>query len=351
MRARYFNAFAENIYAILTNINILNETEHREIRNISAIAQQQTQWNKNITKKLLDILIEQADRNKTSSSRVKNYWYTVPPDTTEHQAVIAQSEKRFGLFPDDGLFEMFKHLTNKDIRAKMIAENERIKTFLQSIQNIMMTIDEIHRVEGNEAKQAKRIDGLINKYIVSLSERFNSTSRLSSFLLLRSKKIAPKPIVSSVSSVSSVSDELAIDKKAPLLTQMFAYSQGDLIHFLTITDSVLQRLDTLSLYLVKTKNDNIDKLEIIKIIRLSLVSICERRNEYIHKMRMLHIINGFNPKITTYPPTYTSVLLGYKGGRKKKKPKSITKDTKKKKPTTKPTKKPKPTRRIRLRFP
>jgi hypothetical protein len=336
MRARYFNAFVENIYAILTNINILYETEHREILNISAIAQQQTQWNKNITKKLLDILIEQADRNKTSSSRVKNYWYTVPPDTTEHQAVIAQSEKRFGLFPDDGLFEMFKHLPNKDIRAKMIAENERIKTFLQSIQNIMMTIDEIHRVEESEAKQAKRIDGLINKYIVSLSERFNSTSRLSSFLLLRSKKIAPKPIV------SSVSDELAIDKKAHLLTQMFAYSQGDLIHFLTITDYVLQRLDTLSLYLVKTKNDD---------IRLSLVSICERRNEYIHKMRMLHIINGFNPKITTYPPTYTSVLLGYKGGRKKKKPKSITKDTKKKKPTTKPTKKPKPTRRIRLRFP
>jgi hypothetical protein len=134
---------------------------------------------------------------------------------------------------------------------------------------------------------------------------------------------------------------------------MFAYSQSDLIHFLTITDSVLQRLDTLSLYLVKTKND-IDKLEIIKYIRLSLVSICEKRSEYIHKMRMLDIINGFNPKITTYPPTYTSVLSGYKGGRKKM-PKSITKDTKKKKvmpkPTKKPIKKPKPTRRIRLRFP
>ena len=127
---------------------------------------------------------------------------------------------------------------------------------------------------------------------------------------------------------------------------MFAYSQSDLIHFLTITDSVLQRLDTLSLYLVKTKYDGIDKLKIIDYIRLSLVSICERRSEYIHKMRMIHIRNGFNPKITTYSSTYTSVLSGYKGGRKKK-PKSITKDTKKKKPT----KKPKPTRRIRLRFP
>ena len=337
MRTRYFNAFAENIYAILTNI--LYETEHREIRNISAIARQQTQWNKNIPKKLLDILIEQADRNKTSSIRVKNYWYTVPPDTTNQHAKIAQSEKRFGLFPDDGLFEMFKHLTNKDIRAKMIAENERIKTFLQSIQNIMTTINEIHRVE---AKEAKRIDGLINKYIVSLSERFNTTSRLLSFLSLRSKKIAPKPIVSSLSSVSSLSDELVIDKKAPLLTQMFAYSQSDLIHFLTITDSVLQRLDTLSLYLVKTKNDDIDKLVIINYI----ISICERRNEYIHKMRMLHIINEFNREITTYPSTYTSVLSGYTGGRKKK-PKSITKDTKKKKVMPKP----KPTRRIRLRFP
>jgi hypothetical protein len=224
---------------------------------------------------------------------------------------------------------MFKQLTNKDIRAKMIAENERITSFLQSIQKIMMTIDEIHTVEESH------IDGHINKYIVSLSERFD-TNRLSS-LSLRPTKIAP-----TANSPSSVSDELAIDKKAPLLTQMFAYSQSDLIHFLTITDSVLQRLDTFSLYLVKTKYD-IDKLKIIKY----MVSICDRRSEYIHKMRMLHIINGFNPKITTYPPTYTSVLSGYKGGRKKKKPKSITKDTKKKKPT----KKPKPTQRIRLRFP
>lgn len=343
MRARYFNAFAENIYAILTNINILYETEHREIENIFAIARQQTQWNKNIP---LDILIEQADRNKTDSRYVKNiveYYYD--PNTENLvkytvPALIDKSEKRFGLFPDDGLFEMFKQLTNKDIRAKMIAENERITSFLQSIQKIMMTIDEIHTIKDTEANR-------INKYIVSLSERFDTKrtlssriSRLSS-LSLRPTKIAPKPIVSSVSSTSCVSDELAIDKNAPLLTQMFAYSQGDLIQFLTITDSVLQRLDTFSLYLVKTKYD-IDKLKIIKY----MVSICERRSEYIHKMRMLHIINGFNPKITTYPPTYTSVLSGYKGGRKKK-PKSITKDTKKKKPT----KKPKPTRRIRMRFP
>ena len=343
MRARYFNAFAENIYAILTNINILYETEHREIENIFAIARQ-TQWNKNIP---LDILIEQADRNKTDSRYVKNiveYYYD--PNTENLvkytvPALIDKSEKRFGLFPDDGLFEMFKQLTNKDIRAKMIAENERITSFLQSIHNIMMTIDEIHTIKDTEANR-------INKYIVSLSERFDTKrtlssriSRLSS-LSLRPTKIAPKPFVSSVSSTSCVSGEHAIDKNAPLLTQMFAYSQGDLIHFLTITDSVLQRLDTFSLYLVKTKYD-IDKLKIIKY----MVSICDRRSEYIHKMRMLHIINGFNPKITTYPPTYTSVLSGYKGGRKKKKPKSITKDTKKKKPT----KKPKPTQRIRLRFP
>ena len=344
MRARYFNAFAENIYAILTNINILYKTEHREIEKIFAIARQQTQWKKNIP---LDILIEQADRNKTElgfTESSRTYYDSINKQRVKYTfpVQIAQSEKRIGLFPDDGLFEMFKHLTNKDIRAKMIAENERITSFLQSIQKIMMTIDEIHTVEESH------IDGHINKYIVSLSERFNTTSRLSSFLSLRSKKIAPKPFVSSV---SDVSDELAIDKNAPLLTQMFAYSQGDLIQFLTITDSVLQRLDTFSLYLVKTKNDGIDKLEIIKYIRLSLVSICERRSEYIHKMRMLHIINGFNPKITTYPPTYTSVLSGYKGGRKKKNPKSITKDTKKKKPMPKPTKKPKPTRRIRLRFP
>ena len=347
MRARYFNAFAENIYAILTNINILYKTEHREIEKIFAIARQQTQWNKNIP---LDILIEQADRNKTDSRYVKNiveYYYD--PNTENLvkytvPALIDKSEKRFGLFPDDGLFEMFKQLTNKDIRAKMIAENERITSFLQSIHNIMMTIDEIHTIKDTEANR-------INKYIVSLSERFDTKrtlssriSRLSS-LSLRPTKIAPKPIVSGV---SRTSDEHAIDKKAPLLTQMFAYSQSDLILFLTITDSVLQRFDTFSLYLVKTKYDDIDKLEIIKY----MVSICERRSEYIHKMRMLHIINGFNPKITTYPPTYTSVLSGYKGGRKKM-PKSITKDTKKKKPMPKPTKKPikKPTRRIRLRFP
>lgn len=348
MRAKYFNAFAENIYAILTNINILYETEHREIENIFAIARQQTQWKKNIP---LDILIEQADRNKTDLKLVKNivrYYYDPNTENLVKYTVpvqIDKSEKRIGLFPDDGLFEMFKQLTNKDIRAKMIAENERITSFLQSIQKIMMTIDEIHTVEESH------IDGRINKYIVSLSERFDTKrtlssriSRLSS-LSLRPTKIAPKPIVSGV---SRTSDEHAIDKKAPLLTQMFAYSQGDLILFLTITDSVLQRFDTFSLYLVKTKYDDIDKLEIIKY----MVSICERRSEYIHKMRMLHIINGFNPKITTYPPTYTSVLSGYKGGRKKM-PKSITKDTKKKKPMPKPTKKPikKPTRRIRLRFP
>ena len=341
MRARYFNAFAENIYAILTNINILYETEHREIENIFAIAQP-TQWGRRIP---LDILIEQADRNKTElgfTESSRTYYDSINKQRVKYTfpVQIAQSEKRIGLFPDDGLFEMCKRLTNKDIRAKMIAENERITSFLQIIQKIMMTIDEIHTIKESH------IDGHINKYIVSLSERFD-TSRLSS-LSLRPTKIAPKPFVSSV---SSVSDELAIDKKAPLLTQMFAYSQGDLIQFLTITDSVLQRIDTFSLYLVKTKNDDIDKLKIIKYIRLSLVSICDRRSEYIHKMRMLHIINGFNPKITTYPPTYTSVLSGYKGGRKKKNPKSITKDTKKKKVMPKPTKKPKPTRRIRLRFP
>ena len=139
MRARYFNAFAENVYAILTNINILNETEHREVEQILAIAQP-TQWGRRIPSELLDTLIKQADRNKTSSIRVKKSWYTVPPDTTNRQAVIAQSEKRIGLFPDDGLFEMFKNLTNKDIRAKMIAENERIKTFLQIIQKIMILL-------------------------------------------------------------------------------------------------------------------------------------------------------------------------------------------------------------------
>ena len=343
MRARYFNAFAENVYAILTNINILNETEHREIENIFAIAQP-TQWGRRIQSELLDTLIKQADRNKTSSIRVKKSWYTVPPDTTNRKAVIDKSEKRIGLFPDDGLFKMFKHLTNKDIRAKMIADNERITSFLQIIQKIMTTFDGIHSIKESH------IDGHINKYIVSLSEPFDTKRTLSSrlFSLLRPTKIAP-----TANSPSSVSSELAIDKKAPLLTQMFAYSQSDLIQFLTITDSVLQRLDTLSLYLVKTKNDDIDKLEIRKYIRLSLVSICEKRSEYIHKMRMLHIRNGFNPKITTYPPTYTSVLSGYKGGRKKKNPKPITKDTKKKKVMPKPTKKPikKPTRRIRLRFP
>ena len=348
MRTRYFNAFAMNVYAILTNINILYKKEHREIENIFAIARQQTQWGRRIQSELLDILIKQADRNKTSSIRVKKSWYTVPPDTTNRKAVIDKSEKRIGLFPDDGLFEMFKNLTNKDIRAKMIAENERITSFLQIIQNI----DGIHTVEESEESEESEANR-INKYIVSLSEPFDTkrtlSSRLSS-LLLRPTKIAPI-----VSDTSGVSDELAIDKKAPLLTQMFAYSQSDLIQFLTITDSVLQRLDTFSLYLVKTKNDGIDNLEIIKYIRLSLVSICDRRSEYIHKMRILDIINGFNPKITTYPPTYTSVLSEYTGGRKKKKPKSITKDTKKKKvmpkPTKKPIKKPKPTRRIRLRFP
>lgn len=340
MRARYFNAFAENIYAILTNINILNETQHREVEQILAIAQQPTQWGRRIQRELLDTLIKQADRDITSTINVKKSWYSVPPDTTNRQAVIAQSEKRIGLFPDDGLFNMFKHLTNKDIRAKIIAENRRITSFLQIIQKIIF--DELTGIKESEEK----LD--INKYIVSLSERFDTSIRSSRisrlFSLLRPTKIAP-----TANSPSGVSDEYAIDKKASVLTQMFAYSQGDLIQFLTITDSVLHRLDTLSLHLVNTKNDGIDKLEIIKYIRLSLVSICERRSEYIHKMRRIHIINGFNPEITTYPSTYTSVLLEYKGGRKKNKPKSITKDTKKKKVMPKP--KPKPTRRIRLRFP
>lgn len=343
MRARYFNAFAMNVYAILTNINILNETEHREVEQILAIAQP-TQWGRRIPSELLDTLIKQADRDKIElgfkeSTRTyynhrikKRVVYTFPVQ-------IAQSEKRTGLFPDDGLFNMFINLKNKDIRAKIIADNKRITSFLQIIQKIMTTIDGIHTVEANH------IDSDINKYVVSLSERFD-TSRVSRlFSLLRSTKIAPT--ANSPSGVSGVSGELAIDKKAPVLTQMFAYSQGDLIQFLTITDSVFKRLDTLSLHLVKTKNDGIDKLEIIKYIRLSLVSICERRSEYIHKMRRIHIINGFNPKITTYSSTYTSVLSEYKGGRKKKKPKSITKDTKKKKMMPKP----KPTRRIRLRFP
>ena len=324
-RTRYFNAFADNIYAILTNINILYETENREIRNISAIARQQTQWNKNIPKKLLGILIEQADRNKTSSINVINYLYTVPPDTTIRHANIAQSEKRIGLFPDDGLFEMFKQLTNKDIRAKIIAENERITSFLQIIQKILF---------DDKIRDDKKRDD-INKYIVSLSERFETkrtySSRLgslSSLFSLRSKKIAPKPIVSSVSSTSQ-SDEHAIDKKAPLLTQMFAYSQSDLIQFLTITDSVLKRLDIVMIDI------NIGANEIINIQNI-VSTLLGIRSEYIDKMRRLHDINHFNPKITTHP---SSILSEYKGGRKNKKP------------NTKPIKKPKPTRRIRLRFP
>lgn len=320
MRARYFNAFAMNVYAILTNINILNEKEHREIGNIFAIAQP-TQWGRRIQSELLDTLIKQADRNITSSSRVKKYWYTIPPDTTNRKAVIAESEKRIGLFPDDGLFKMFINLKNKDIRAKIIADNKRITSFLQSIQKIF---DEKEKRD-------------INKYIVSLSERFETSSRLSSlsrlFSLLRSTKIAPKPIVSSKSNTSSQSSEHAIDKKAPVLTQMFAYSQGDLIQFLTITDSVLKRLDTVMIRI----NIQDDKIIIIRDIVSKLLVI---RSEYIEKMRRLHIINDFNPKITTYPP---SILSEYKGGRKNKKPK----DTKKKKVMPKS----KPTRRIRLRFP
>jgi hypothetical protein len=148
MRTRYFNEFANIIFRQLIKEEHPILSHNKEIIKNIVAKSGSSHWSyrkykynytigkifgyeiKFLPNENLDLLIEQADRIKTKS--------TVLGSTlkSEIDFPILASEKRLGLFPDDGLFNMFEKLTNKDIRAKIKVENERIKSFLTNIREI-----------------------------------------------------------------------------------------------------------------------------------------------------------------------------------------------------------------------
>jgi hypothetical protein len=187
------------IYDILKSLSLLDlhlfQKVFREVEDIYALSKQQIRWTyskwsfrKSLPPSALYRLIEQ------STSHI------LPPDIKylkkdgdniiELKAKIAETEKRSGLFPDDGLFELFKPLTNDDIRVKIEAENERIKKFLTIIEDIMATC-----YEADVYDTYKIAKGKYETFIRTLSVRSTPEKRSSRFSLgssrIRKYKIAP----------------------------------------------------------------------------------------------------------------------------------------------------------------
>jgi hypothetical protein len=318
LRTRYFNEFVKKIHVILTQLrNIEPELSY----NIEAISQS-PQWSYRklsyrklsyqeyfLPNILLELLIKQANRRITKSSVIKDTEYYL----------IAESEKRDGLFPDDGLFTIFKVLTNYDIQAKIKAENERIKSFLQNIQTI------ITGIENSDAyKQWMKAD-----YPQIQNDLYKSPTKGAG----KSSRIAPEPI-----SVSHITDTKSTLK-------IYKISQDNIEEFLTKTYSVIKSIDTIALYLY-SRSPNKNSIVFI-VIRQHITKLLEKYNAY--RENMLELISKYKFKSNIdLVPSYTSVLSKYYtyrnnqveqlGGR--------FPDKKKKLPI-----RAKPKQRIRLRFP
>jgi hypothetical protein len=318
LRTRYFNEFVKKIHVILTQLrNIEPELSY----NIEAISQS-PQWSYRklsyrklsyqeyfLPNILLELLIKQANRRITKSSVIKDTEYYL----------IAESEKRDGLFPDDGLFTIFKVLTNYDIQTKIKAENERIKSFLQNIQTI------ITGIENSDAyKQWMKAD-----YPQIQNDLYKSPTKGAGKCL----RIAPEPI-----SVSHITDTKSTLK-------IYKISQDNIEEFLTKTYSVIKSIDTIALYLY-SRSPNKNSIVFI-VIRQHITKLLEKYNAY--RENMLELISKYKFKSNIdLVPSYTSVLSKYYtyrnnqveqlGGR--------FPDKKKKLPI-----RAKPKQRIRLRFP
>jgi hypothetical protein len=366
------------IYDILKSLSLLDLDlfkEFREVEKIYTLSKQQIRWTyskwsfrkgnykKSLPYSALYRLIEQSTRRITVSKNVPpdtKYWKKVGDNIIELKATIAKTEKRSGLFPDDGLFELFKPLTNDDIRVKIEAENERIKTFLTIIEDIMETC-----YEADVYDTYKIAKGKYETFIRTLSVRSTPEKRSSR---LSKSKIAP---LSPLSPTAAAAVAAATTNNDPL----FEYSQQDLSEFIKITDAVFDCVDTVAVYLTNKKDTKGDP-NIIPIIEKTIESMKHlllTRKEYIKYLSELITVYIFKP--TTFPTRYSKLDVLYEtmkaaiaakakvsGGRIPKK-KDIKKNKQSKtvktaKPSPKPSKsvssviqvaKRRP--RIRLRFP
>jgi len=251
MRTRYFNEFANIIFTQLIKEKHPILSHNKEIiENIENIVAKSgsSHWSyskynifgyeiKFLPNEKLDLLIEQADRFKTKS--------TVLGSTLK----ILASEKRLGLFPDDGLFNMFKKLTNKDIRAKIKVENERIKSFLTNIREISN---------------------------VSLS-------------LNGGVRIVPEPTVSDTSGASVVSLELKD------ITKIYEYSQEDLILFLTATDAAIKDINKI----ISSSIDDIISLRDEYLKKMWIFHLKHKFNDNILEYPLyLNLVESIGPNFT-----------------------------------------------------
>lgn len=283
LRTRYFNKFVKKIHVILTQ---LRNIEPKLSYNIEAISQS-PQWSYRklsyrklsyqeyfLPNILLELLIKQANRRITKSSVIK--------DTEYKYYLIAESEKRDGLFPDDGLFTIFKILTNDDIHAKITAENERIKSFLQNIQTI------ITGIENSDAyKQWMTV-----YYPQIQIDLYESPTKGGG----KSSRIAPEPSVSSH----------ITDTKSTL--KIYKISQDNRKEFLTNTYSVIKSIDMIALYLY-SRSQNKNSIVFI-VIRQHITNLLENYNAYRENMLELISKYKFNSNIDLVP-SYTSVLSKY----------------------------------------
>jgi hypothetical protein len=234
LRTRYFNHFATRIFDILLYIS-LPISQSKEVEKIYALSKQQIQWTYRkwsvenyIPREYLDTLFKQAKSRITNADKVTGIYKV---NGVIGQATIADSERRKGLFPDDGLFELFKSLTDKDIRAKIVAENRRITSFLTIIENILIAcvaeyadFKETFETIKDTFKKAKDRFETFSRDTNIASEKKSSRFSLSSY-----KKIAP-----------------ASSPTSPTSHTLFDYSQNDLREFFTITDAVFDCVDTIA---------------------------------------------------------------------------------------------------------
>lgn len=374
LRTQYFNHFAMRIYDILKSLSLLDldlfQKVFKEVEMIYALSNQQIRWTyskwsfrkgnykkKSLPYSALYRLIEQSSSHITVSKNVPNTMYIkVGDDTVELKATIAETEKRSGLFPDDGLFELFKPLTYDDIHVKIESENERIKTFLTIIEDISATCYEADVYDTYEKAKSK-----YETFIRTLSVRSTPEKRSSRFSKNKIAPLTPLTPLTPTAAATTNSDPL------------FEYSQQDLSKFIKITDAVFDCVDTIAVYLASKKDVPII-IPIIEETIKSMKHLLSNRKEYIKYL--LELITVYMFKRVIFPTRYSKLDELYENMKAKEAKATIAKvsggripkkkDIKKKKQgKTVKTAKPKPPaktvssviqvakrrQRIRLRFP
>uniref|UniRef100_A0A6C0LQG4 Uncharacterized protein n=1 Tax=viral metagenome TaxID=1070528 RepID=A0A6C0LQG4_9ZZZZ len=308
LRTQYFNHFAIRIYDILKSLSLLDlhlfQEVFKDVEKIYALSKQQIRWTyskwsfrKSLPYSALYRLIEQSTSHILPPD-IK-YLKKVGNDIVELKATIAKTEKRSGLFPDDGLFELFKPLTNDDIRVKIEAENERIKTFLTIIEDIMATC-----YEADVYDIYKIAKGKYETFIRTLSVRSTPEKKSSRFSLgssrIRKYKIEPlSPTAAAAATATTNNDTL------------FEYSQQDLSEFIKITDAVFDCVDIVAVYLTNkkdTKGDIVNAPNIIPNIKETIKSmkhLLSNRKEYIKYLSELITVYIFKP--ATFPTRYSKL--------------------------------------------